>query len=168
MELSEEDLLLFDDEREFYAQKPEIVAKGLIGANIIRTTGDKMIAGIVTGIDAWPTPVHERQRAAYSQEPGNVYIYSSPYGKFFAITAHEPQGTGVVRIKQVTFPSSEIEISSSNIVNEFSLADMHGKYVNGSDLFIMRMSLDPSYEIREIRPKAKDKFSAEYKAVRKK
>ena len=167
MELPPIELLPLKYDYEFYSQKPEIVAQGLVGAGMI-SAGGNQVAGIITDIDAWPAPVYGKQIKAYCQEPGNIYVYQSTYGKFFAITAHEPQGTGVVRIKQITLPFSEKEISSSKIVSEFCLADMNEKYVNGPDLSIVRMPLDSDYEIRRIEPKAKDKFSVQYKAVKKK
>lgn len=151
----------------FYAQRPESVARGLIGAEIVRVMDDTVINGIITSVDAWPEPVKESQNEGYYQLPGNIYLYKGGYGKtYFAITAHESSGKGVVRIEKMIIPEENREVPTSKIMDEFLLNGMDKKYINQIGLVILRNPLDPSYKVKEILPKPNEKFSVRYTMVK--
>ncbi len=153
----------------FFARKPEDVAKDLTGMFLVRVTDDSTTAGQIIDIDAWAEPVNDEKNAHYyTQEPGRIYMYTSRRGEMMAITAHEPGKAGLVRIKEIAVGKSVV--TTTKVIPVFELDyTFDKKMINDERLYLAKptVSLEQAgYSVRRIDPKEKGLWVAEYKLSR--
>lgn len=154
----------------FYSRDPTEVAKGLLGATLVRYyDSGKVEIGLITEVDAWDTPVKKSQEECYGQNPGGIYLYDSPRGEIFAITSHKEGKMGVVAIRNVKIRDKNISVSK--IRKYFGIdKSFDKKYIDTGQLFILRPQFNIEkigFKIKETPAKDNEKHVARYKLIKK-
>jgi len=140
--------------RKFYARDTVIVAKELLGKQLVRKIGKKTISGIIIETEAYghkdDSASHafrrktERNRAMF-EEVGKAYVYFT-YGMYFCfnVVARKPSvDAGAVLIRAI-HPEKGIELMKINRgkESERNLADGPAKLTQAFDISKKHYGLD--------------------------
>lgn len=123
--------------RKFYERDPMVVAKELLGKELVRRLDDEAMEGIIVETEAYYGLEDPASRAYHGpkiynklmwDEPGKVFIYNVHNNWMFNLVAHEPDRIGAVLIRAIE-PTKGIEAMKKNrgIEDVFELANGPGK-----------------------------------------
>ncbi len=106
----------------FYARRPDVVARELLGKTLVRRIGGEDLEGVVVETEAYfgledPASRAYRGMKEYNHvmwgEPGRLFVYNVHKYWMLNVVAHEPDGVGGVLFRAIE-PTEGIEKMTEN------------------------------------------------------
>lgn len=116
-------------DKTFWERNPSVVAKDLVYRPILQFYGTKnvKIHGILTEVDAYNSPIIEKDDHLFTQEPGKIGIFGSRRGAIPVITAHIKGGKGLITLRELI--RGEERFGPTDIAGLLHFDDLSGQVV---------------------------------------